>query len=60
VRYSRTGSHSTRGFAFIAGREIPPGDLGERPVADLTPTIVALLGHEPPAGTQGGLLLSRR
>jgi predicted AlkP superfamily phosphohydrolase/phosphomutase len=60
VLYGRTGSHSTRGFAFIAGPGIPPCDLGERPAVDLTPTIVALLGHEPPAGIQGRLLLSRR
>ena len=60
LRYGRTGSHSTRGFAFIAGPGISPGELGERPVADLTPTIVALLGHEPPAGIQGRLLLSQR
>jgi predicted AlkP superfamily phosphohydrolase/phosphomutase len=59
VPYGRTGSHSTRGFAFVAGRGIPPGDLGERPAADLTPTIIALLGHEPPAGIQGRPLLSR-
>jgi len=60
VSYGRTGAHSTRGFAFIAGRGIPPGDLGERPVADLTPTIVALLGHESPAGIQGRSWLSCR
>jgi predicted AlkP superfamily phosphohydrolase/phosphomutase len=60
VPYGRTGSHSTRGFAFIAGRGIPPGELGERPAADLLPTIIALLGHEPPAGIPRRLLLSGR
>jgi hypothetical protein len=60
VPYGRTGAHSTRGFAFIAGRGISPGELGERPAADLLPTIIALLGHEPPAGIQGRLLLSGR
>jgi predicted AlkP superfamily phosphohydrolase/phosphomutase len=53
VLYGRTGSHSTRGFAFISGRGVPPGDLGERLAADLVPTIVTLLGHEPPAGVRG-------
>jgi predicted AlkP superfamily phosphohydrolase/phosphomutase len=60
VLYGRTGSHSTRGFAFIAGCGMPPGDLGERPAADLLPTIVALLGHKPPAGMQGRPLLACR
>jgi len=60
VPYGRTGSHSTRGFAFIAGHGIPRGDVRERPAADLTPTIVALLGHEPPGDIQGRSLLSRR
>jgi predicted AlkP superfamily phosphohydrolase/phosphomutase len=60
VLYGRTGSHSPRGFAFIAGRGIPPGDLGERPASDLSPTIVALLGHKPPAGMQGRPLLPCR
>jgi predicted AlkP superfamily phosphohydrolase/phosphomutase len=57
VPYGRTGSHSTRGFAFIAGYGIPYSDLGERPAADLTPTIVALLGGEPPGDMQGRPLL---
>jgi predicted AlkP superfamily phosphohydrolase/phosphomutase len=57
--YGRTGSHTPRGFAFIAGPGIPHCDLGERPVSDLTPTIVALLGHTPAADMRGRSLLSR-
>jgi len=43
--YRRTGGHSPRGFAFIAGPGITPGDLGPRSALDVTPTIVALLGR---------------
>jgi len=57
IAYGRTGSHTPRGFALIAGSGIPYGDLGERPAADLTPTIVALLGHEPPGDMRGRPLL---
>jgi hypothetical protein len=57
LAYGRTGSHSPRGFAFIAGPGIPRRDLGERPVADLTPTVVALLGHVPPGDFRGRSLL---
>jgi predicted AlkP superfamily phosphohydrolase/phosphomutase len=57
LAYGRTGSHSPRGFAIIAGPGIPRVDLGERSALDLTPTIVALLGHEPPGDMCGRSLL---
>ena len=43
----RTGYHSPNGFAVLAGADIPAGDLGVRPVEDLTSTIVALAGGDP-------------
>lgn len=43
----RTGYHSPNGFAVMAGPDIPMGDLGIRPVDDLTATVVALAGGDP-------------
>ncbi len=51
--YRRTGGHTDRGFAFVAGPGIVAGDLGTRDALDLTPTVLALLGHEPPADLPG-------
>ena len=58
VPHARTGGHSTNGFAFLAGPGIEPGDRGERPAADLPPTLLALLGS-PPSDTEGTPLLGR-
>jgi predicted AlkP superfamily phosphohydrolase/phosphomutase len=46
VPHARTGGHSSNGFAFIAGPGINPGDRGTHPVADLTATLVALMGAQ--------------
>jgi predicted AlkP superfamily phosphohydrolase/phosphomutase len=58
--YRRTGGHSRRGFAFIAGDDIVPGDLGAHAALDVTPTILALLDRDPPAPMHGRSLLPRR
>jgi predicted AlkP superfamily phosphohydrolase/phosphomutase len=51
--YCRTGEHSSAGFALVAGPGIVPDDLGRRGAADLTPTILGLLGRDVPSGLQG-------
>ncbi len=56
VPHARTGGHSANGFAFVAGPGIDPGDRGVRPAADLTPTLVALMGAHHP-GVEGTPLL---
>lgn len=42
---SRTGTHSTNGFAYFSGPGIRAGDLGRFEALSLTPTIMALLGE---------------
>lgn len=51
--YCRTGEHSSNGFAFVAGPDVEPGDAGDRSAFDLTPTVLALLGHDPGDGLAG-------
>ena len=58
VPHARTGGHSTNGFAFIAGPGIDPGDRGQRPAADLPPTLLALMGSQGPS-VEGTPLLER-
>lgn len=53
VPFMRTGAHTPNGFLFAAGAGITPGDLGERPAEDLTPTVLELLGQPVPADLQG-------
>jgi predicted AlkP superfamily phosphohydrolase/phosphomutase len=48
VPYRRTGGHSERGFAFVSGPGIEPGDIGVRPALDLPATIAALIGRSGP------------
>lgn len=43
--YLRTGEHDPAGFVVAAGPGIRPDRLAERPVADLVPTLLALLGE---------------
>lgn len=53
VPFNRSGAHSDRGFAWVSGNGITPGDLPMHSVLDLPPTIVRLLsdGAElPPSG----------
>lgn len=54
--HARTGGHSTNGFAFVAGDGIRPGERGERPAADLTPTLLGLVGSDS-TGLDGSPLL---
>lgn len=51
------GQHTSNGFAFFAGPGIERADLGERSTLDVTPTILDLLGHEPPPHMAGRSLL---
>jgi predicted AlkP superfamily phosphohydrolase/phosphomutase len=53
--FQRMGAHTSRGFALIASPGVEPARLPERDVADLPPTLVALLGCE--ADVQGKSLL---
>jgi predicted AlkP superfamily phosphohydrolase/phosphomutase len=53
VPFNRTGAHSDRGFAWVSGNGIAPGDLPMQSVLDLPPTIVRLLSDDaelPPSG----------
>jgi predicted AlkP superfamily phosphohydrolase/phosphomutase len=43
--FRRTGGHSPRGFAFVAGPGIAASDLGCRGAMDVTPTVLELLGR---------------
>ena len=51
--HRRTGRHTSHGFAYFAGPGIEPCDLGDRNALDLTATILALLGREPPKRLAG-------
>lgn len=53
----RTGSHTAHGFATIAGPRVHPGVRGEHSVADVSATICALLGREPPFPLDGTRIL---
>jgi predicted AlkP superfamily phosphohydrolase/phosphomutase len=57
VPYRRTGAHSPRGFAFVAGPGIEASDLGTRSALDVTATLVEFLGRPPVAGLEGTPLL---
>jgi predicted AlkP superfamily phosphohydrolase/phosphomutase len=51
--HMRTSAHSPNGFAFVRAPGLAPGDLGERPACDLTPTLLHLMGEVPRPGTRG-------
>ncbi|MDX1944600.1 MAG: alkaline phosphatase family protein [Pirellulaceae bacterium] len=45
VPFRRTGGHTDRGFAYLAGPGIAAQDLGQREALHLTPTLLDLLGQ---------------
>lgn len=49
----RTGTHSGVGFAWMRGAGLAPGDLGERSILDLAPTIARLLDPDAPLPSAG-------
>jgi predicted AlkP superfamily phosphohydrolase/phosphomutase len=49
----RPGTHSPDGFLLAAGAGIPRGYQGEGHLMDVAPTVLALLGLEPPAEMAG-------
>lgn len=51
--FQRTGEHSANGFAFVSGPGIEHRDVGTRSAFDVTPTILALLGHDAEASMSG-------
>jgi predicted AlkP superfamily phosphohydrolase/phosphomutase len=55
--YFRTGEHSSNGFAFVRAPGLEPADLGERSAVDVPPTILELLGHQPPGDMEGSSLI---
>jgi len=58
VPFRRTGGHTgPHGMAYIAAPGLEPGDHGVRSAFDVVPTIVRLLGGEPPAHMSGKSLL---
>jgi predicted AlkP superfamily phosphohydrolase/phosphomutase len=54
VPYRRTGGHTgSRGFLYMAGAGIAPGEAGAISSFDVIPTVVDLLGEARPAGMSG-------
>jgi hypothetical protein len=54
----RTGGHTgPHGFAYVVAPGLAPGDRGVRSAFDVVPTMVQLLGHQPPAHMSGKSLL---
>jgi predicted AlkP superfamily phosphohydrolase/phosphomutase len=54
----RTGGHTgPHGVAYVLAPGLEPGDRGVHSAFDVVPTIVKLLGHEPPAHMSGKSLL---
>jgi predicted AlkP superfamily phosphohydrolase/phosphomutase len=49
----RTGTHSPEGFLLAAGPGIPPHYQGDGHLLDVAPTVLRLLGIEPPAEMHG-------
>ena len=54
--YFRTGSHSVRGFAWVAGEGVRPGEVGDFPALDLPPTLLELLEARPPHALDGEVI----
>ncbi|MEX2220718.1 MAG: hypothetical protein WEG40_02875 [Candidatus Rokuibacteriota bacterium] len=58
VPLRRTGGHTGRyGMAYVRAPGLEPGDRGVRSAFDVVPTIVSLLGDQPPAHMSGKSLL---
>ncbi len=58
VPLRRTGGHTgPHGMAYLAGPGIEPGDRGVRSAFDVVPTVVKMLGDQPPANMSGKSLL---
>ena len=58
VPLRRTGGHTgPYGMAYVAAPGLEPGDRGVRSAFDVVPTIVRLLGDQPPAHISGKSLL---
>jgi len=54
VPYRRTGGHTgARGFLYISGNGVTPGERGLVSSFDVVPTIIDLLGETRPAGISG-------
>ena len=49
----RPGTHSPEGFLLAAGAGIPRGHQGDGHLMDVAPTVLGLLGIEPPAEMDG-------
>ncbi len=58
VPFRRTGGHTRHGIAYLAGPGLEPGERGVHSSSDVAPTIVQLLGAEPPIRLAGKTLLS--
>jgi len=54
---TRTGAHTSEGFAYIAGPDIAPGPRGRFAVSDLSATITALVGATPVGPRDGASFL---
>ncbi len=52
----RPGTHSPYGFALVGGAAVPQGGQGSGHLVDVAPTILRLLGLEPPAALDGAPL----
>jgi predicted AlkP superfamily phosphohydrolase/phosphomutase len=59
VALRRTGGHTGRhGMAYVVAPGLAPEDHGVRSAFDVVPTLVELLGSQPPAGLSGMSLLA--
>src|SRR5262245_19954512 len=59
VPLRRTGGHTGRhGVAYVAAPGLEPHDGGVRPSFDVLPTLVELLGRQPPAQLKGRKLVA--
>ena len=56
---TRTGAHTSNGFAYLAGPSITPGPRGRFAVCDLSATLTALVGGTPVAALDGEPFLPR-